>query len=114
MLKRFLILALIVAVGVLGMPPMGTPGHSAQAMTAMADCNCPPGAMGDMPCHGGGMDGCPPSLDCMTHCGLAAPAATVAAYTRIPEPVSTQPLLLADSSGRLLSSIYPPYRPPQV
>lgn len=112
MLKRFLILVLIVAVGVLGMPAIGTAAHHGGAMMAMADCECPPGMdMGDMPCH---HDGCPPSLDCTTHCGIATPVATAAVQPRMPEPVSKHPVLLADSPGRLLSSIYPPYRPPQV
>ena len=114
MLKQLMVLVLIVAVAVLGLPTtsFAVQHHDSAAMAGMENCDCPPGkSTGDMPCHD---NGCPPSMECLSHCGMAAPMATAASFVRIAHPVTQQPVQFIESPGRLLSSSYPPYRPPQV
>jgi hypothetical protein len=113
MLKQLVVLVLIVAVAVLGVPTASfvVQHHDSAAMAGMENCDCPPGKAGDMPCHD---NGCPPSMECLSHCNMTPPLATTAGFVRIAHLVTQRPMLFADSPGRLLSSSYPPYRPPQV
>ena len=114
MLKQLTVLVLIVAVAVLGLPTasFSVQHHDSAAMAGMENCDCPPGkSTGDMPCH---ENVCPPSMGCLSHCSVAPPLATTAGFVRIAQPVTQQPVMFAYSPGRLLSSSYPPYRPPQV
>ena len=114
MLKQLMVLVLIAAVAGLGLPTasFAIQHHASAAMAGMENCDCPPSkSTGDMPCHD---DGCPPSIECLSHCSVAPPLATTAGFVRIAHPVTQQPVLFSESPGRLLSSSYPPYRPPQV
>ena len=114
MLKQFFLAMLMIAVALMGVPTVGF-AHSAQGkgMMAMENCDCPPGkSMNDMPCHQDG--GCPPSLGCFIHCSTVPPLATQVTPLRTTAMRLPEPMLFADTGGRLLSSTYPPYRPPQV
>ena len=115
MLKQVLFAVLMIAVALMGVPTASFAAHaSGKAMTAMENCDCPPG-MGkvDRPCHDDAS--CPPSVDCLLHCSVAPPLATQATPLRVAALLPTsQPVVFTDSGGRLLSSTYPPYRPPQA
>ena len=114
MLKNLFVMVLMVAVAFMGLPTasFAASNHGKPAMT-MENCDCPPGkSMNDMPCHQDG--GCPPSLDCLTHCSVAPPLATPAMPLRMLALLPQQPALFVDSPGKLISSTYPPYRPPSI
>ena len=113
MLKQFFLALLMIAVALMGAPTVGFAASAqGKGTMAMENCDCPPGkSMIDMPCH---QDGCPPSLDCFIHCSTVPPLATQATPLLIPAVALPESVLLADTGGRLPSSTYPPYRPPQA
>jgi hypothetical protein len=91
-------------------PSVSVAAHGKSTM-AMEHCDCPPGkSTNEAPCNQDG--GC--SLDCLTHCGMTVPLATAIQPMRTLGYVPQRPALLHDSPGIFLSSIYPPYRPPQA
>lgn len=114
MLKQFFLAVLMIVVALAGVPTfsLAAPANG-KAMMAMENCDCPSGkSMNDMPCHEDG--GCLPSLDCFIHCSMVPPLAMNPLPLRIPAMLPHKPVLFADTGGRLLSSTYPPYRPPQA
>ena len=113
MLRRFFVLLLVVSVVSLGLPTFAHAGHTnheAVSQPMAHDCICPPGH--DMPTSDES-DSCTPTLGCLMQCATAQSAA----YLEISVPVDALPtlsVLSAVISEPILSSSYPPFRPPSL
>jgi hypothetical protein len=113
MLRRLLVFLLVVSVVSLGLPTFAHAGnakHEAMSQTMGHDCVCPPGH--DMPASDQS-DSCAPTLGCLMHCATAQPVASLDASVP-PDPVPTLSALGAVISETIVSSSYPPFRPPSL
>lgn len=110
MFRRIFALLLVFSVVTLGMPSFALAGTMSDHSVAQAmhDCVCPPGH--EMP-SSDDSDPCMPTLGCMIHCGLAPMGMTVdLASPAEPGPTAAAPDI--EIPGPVLSSSYPPFRPP--
>ena len=113
MLRRLFALLLVVSVVSLGLPTFAHAGHAnheAMTQTMAHDCVCPPGH--DMP-KSDKSDSCAPTLGCMMKCSTAQSAASLDASVPV-SPVPTLSVLSAVNTETIVSSSYPPFRPPSL
>ena len=113
MLRRLFVLLLVVSVVSLGLPTFAHAGHAnheAMSQTMSHDCVCPPGH--DMPTSDES-DSCAATLGCMMQCATAQSPASLDISVPV-DPVPTQSVLGAVISETILSSSYPPFRPPST
>ena len=113
MLRRLLVLLLVVSVVSLGLPTFANAGHTnheAMSQTMGHDCVCPPGH--DMPASDDS-DSCALTLGCLMNCATAQPVASLDASVP-PDPGPTLSALGAVISETIVSSSYPPFRPPSL
>ena len=112
MLQRLFVLLLVVSVVSLGLPSFAYAehgDHAAMSETMAHDCVCPPGH--DMPKSD--ESDCAPTLGCLLQCAIAHPAASLDASVPV-DPTPTPRVLGAVTSETILSSSYPPFRPPSL
>ena len=113
MLRRLLVLLLIVSVVSLGLPTFAHAGHAnheAASQTMAHDCVCPPGH--DMP-KSDTSNSCAPTLGCLMQCAAAQSPASVDASIPF-DPLPILSVLGSPMSETILSSSYPPFRPPSL
>ena len=113
MLRRLFVMLLIVSVVSLGLPPFAFAGpadHQSMGETMAHDCVCPPGH--DMPASDKS-DSCAATLGCLMQCAAAQSVASLDPSVAV-DPVPTPSVLGAAISETILSSSYPPFRPPSL
>lgn len=111
MLRRLFVLLLVISVVSLGLPTFAYAGYAsdqAANQTMTHDCVCPPGH--DTPTSDESSS-CTPTLGCLMQCATAQAAASLENSV----PVYAVPALSvppAVISETILSSSFPPFRPP--
>ena len=113
MLRRLLVMLLVVSVVSLGLPSFAhaaDASHDAASQTMAHDCVCPPGH--DMPASDES-DSCALTLGCLLQCATAQSPASVDASVPV-DPLPTPSMLGEVISETILSSSYPPFRPPSL
>ena len=113
MLRRLLILMLVLSVVSLGLPTFAYAGHANHEAATQAmphDCVCPPGH--DMPASDD-TSTCALTLGCLMQCATAQVPASVDDSISV-DRVPSESVLVAVISETILSSSYPPFRPPSL